>query len=178
MTNPIIFLDFDDVLCLSAPDRAGCYDAIHALDAVNSGRVTMGYYQDIWDNLFDKVAVANLLVLHKEFDPRYVLSTSWTRMLDKADTSKILQQCGLSIVVDSLHTDWETKKLPGQSRFEQISAWLSAHRDVENWVALDDAYSGDGFDDSHSRVVMCAVDAGFTKVELKKARSILRGELK
>jgi hypothetical protein len=178
MNKPIVFLDFDDVICLSAPGSAGGYDAIHALDDVTSGRVPMEHYRTIWDNLFDKDAVANLLALHTEFNPCYVLSTSWTGILNRADLSQILMHSGLSFVVLSLHEDWETKKASRSTRADQIVAWLISHPDVKSWVALDDEHSGDGFDESHTHLVMCEVGKGFTDVELQKAQAILRGDFK
>jgi hypothetical protein len=178
MSQPVVFLDFDDVICLSAPGKAGGYDAIHALDDVNSGRVPMEHYRAVWDNLFDKAAVANLLALHTEFNPSYVLSTSWTRLLNQADLSQILMQSGLCFILRSLHEDWETKKTSRSTRAEQIEAWLGSHSDVRSWVALDDEHSGDGFHEGHKRVVICEVGVGFTGVELAKARKILLGHSK
>ena len=178
MNQTVVFLDFDDVICLAAPDKAGGYDAIHALDDVNSGRVPMEHYKTIWDNLFDKAAVANLTALHTEFNPVYVLSTSWTGFLNQSDLSQILLQCGLAFVVHSLHEDWETKKTSRSTRADQIAAWLISHRDVKSWVALDDEHSGDGFDESHGRLVMCEVGKGFTGEQLQKAQAILRGDFK
>ena len=175
---PIVFLDFDDVICLRADDKPGAYDLMLALHEVQSGRATVADLKPIWDVLFHPPAIENVMVLHEEFEPVYVLSTSWTKFLDFTSMETILMQCGLAFLVRSLHTDWETDKEPSSTRAQQIDDWLHAHPEVQNWVALDDTYSGDGFDESHRRVVLCEVGKGFTGVELEKARAVLQGEMR
>ena len=166
------------MICLSAPGRAGGYDAIHAIDVVNSGRAPMDHFATIWGSLFDKAAVANLRALHIEFEPVYVLSTSWTGVLNQSDLWQIILPCGLSFVVESMHKDWTTPRPARSTRAEQIDAWLASHPEVKSWVALDDDHSGDGFDESHGRVVLCEVGKGFVGVELEKARAIIKGYFK
>ena len=74
---PIIFLDFDDVICLNAP--YGGYD-VCAPDPP----------EDLWSKLFHPPAVAVLRVLVDEFDPRFVLTTSWLRLLDRSGFDGLL----------------------------------------------------------------------------------------
>jgi len=178
MIQPVVFLDFDDVIAIPSPNRQGGYDAIHALDDVKRGRVSVEHHRELWDNIFEKQPVANLLALHTEFNPCYVLSTSWTRFLALEDLSQVLLHSGLGFVVRSLHIDGATPKPPRSSRAQQIGAWLASHPEVKNWIAIDDHHSGDGFDESHERVVLCEVGKGFMGVELERARAILQGDIR
>ena len=181
MTRPHIFLDFDDVICLADPEarleKPGSFDAMQAMGEIQQGKATVEGHQPLWDVLFHQPAMANLRALHDEFSPVYVLSTSWTRILDLRAMTIILSRGGLDFVVSNLHKDWETQK-GRTNRASEIANWLGAHASVTNWVALDDHCSGRGFDESSERVVLCEVGKGFTEVELQKARQILLGDVK
>jgi hypothetical protein len=172
VSRPILFLDFDDVICLPEQGKPGAYDLMLAMHEVRSGRAEIADLQPIWDALFFPPAVENLRILHQEFGPTYVLSTSWTRFMDLASLEVTLRQGGLGFVAGALHPDWETHKSPGSSRANEIGAWLQAHPEFRSWVALDDTYSGKGLDEASGRVVICEVGKGFTSVELELARAL------
>jgi hypothetical protein len=73
--SPILFLDFDDVICLNNP--FGGYDALTALaEAARVGK-PLSALDELWSKLFDAQVVSHLRLVHEEFSPRYVLSTSW-----------------------------------------------------------------------------------------------------
>jgi hypothetical protein len=169
-----VFLDFDDVICLPSDEKPGCYDLMHAMSDIHSGKKAITDFEDIWCNLFDPAAVANLATLSEEFDPIYVLSTSWTRFLDLSSLRLVLEQTGLTFVADSLHSDWETQKVSGSTRAQEISNWLSNHPDVENWLVIDDDWSGTGFENAQPKVVLCKVGKGFSNQELKQAWTVLQ----
>ncbi len=173
MSRPILFLDFDDVICLPEQGKPGAYDLMLAMHEVRSGRAEIADLQPIWDALFFPPAVENLRILHQEFGQTYVLSTSWTRFMDRSSLEVTLTQGGLGFVAGALHPDWETHKSPGSSRANEIGAWLQAHPEVHDWIAIDDDWSGTGFDDASGRVVICEAGKGFTSVELELARAFL-----
>lgn len=161
----ILFLDFDDVLCLNNP--LGGYDVLEALGEVQHGRKTIDDLSAIWETLFDATAKTFLEEIHKEFQPSYVLSTSWTRFMNRDALVAVLRQTGLGFVADHLHEDWETVKGPRYLRRDEIRFWLAKHPEFkERWVAVDDTDSGTGLHPRHISeyegqfVVLCEVDVG------------------
>ena len=177
MSSPVIFLDFDDVLSLPAEGKPGAYDVMLAMRDIQLGNNSISDFEEIWSSLFDEDAVANLLTLHEEFDPTYVLSTSWTRFLDLESLLLVMHQTGLAFIAESLHPNWETEKSRGSTRAQQIRDWLKKHPAVDNWVALDDSWSATGFGAPPSNVVLCPAGKGFSNQALRQAWSILQGQL-
>lgn len=106
--STILFLDFDDVLCLNDP--LGGYDVLEALREVQHGRNALGDFATLWRTLFHPFSVTFLEDIHQEFAPAYVLSTNWTRFMDRETLVTVLRQTGLAFVADNLHRDWETIK--------------------------------------------------------------------
>lgn len=166
MTN-ILFLDFDDVLCLN--DQLGGYDVLEALREVHHGRKTLDDYSSLWSTLFDPLATTLLNEIHKEFEPVYVLSTSWTRFMDREALVSVLRRTGLGFVSDNLSADWETQKGHNSSRSDEIKLWLAKHQEcIDQWVIVDDAESGTGLqphqmgEEDAQFVVLCDVDVGLT----------------
>jgi len=94
--RPILFLDFDDVICLNK--TYGGYDALEALGKVQKGEVIVSDFQHIWDVLFDKEAVANLRLINDEFKPIYVISSSWARFMNVHAVKAVLFHGGLPFV--------------------------------------------------------------------------------
>lgn len=163
--RPVLFLDFDDVLCLNNP--VGGYDVMEALGEVQHGRKALGDFANIWGTLFDPAAKAFLEEIHREFQPHYVLSTSWTRFMNQGALVAVLRQTGLGFVADHLHADWETVKGPRYLRRDEIRQWLTRHPEVkEHWVVVDDIESGTGLHPRHMSeseghfVVLCEVNVG------------------
>ena len=138
MGKNVVFLDFDDVICLSEP--FGAYDAIIAMSAIDSGAETIEDHAELWAKLFESEAVGHLKAIHKEFEPVYVLSTSWIKFLTLESLRCILGQSGLSFVADSLHEDWSsTLSQSGGVRANEIRSWLDRTSGYEDrWVILDD----------------------------------------
>jgi hypothetical protein len=170
--RPILFLDFDDVICLNKEGGYGGFDALDALGKMQKGEATAYDFQHIWDELFHRPATANLRRIHDEFKPVYVISSSWTKFMNKDAICAVLFHGGLDFVVGSLHADWETVKAASDQRAREIGLWVERHPEYSNnWVALDDKHSGTGFIDydtgecKHAHVVLCDVDIGFTDYE-------------
>jgi hypothetical protein len=178
VSSLILFLDFDDVLCLNNP--FGGYDVLEALGDVQHGRKALDEFANIWETLFDPMAKAFLEEIHGEFQPHYVLSTSWTRFMNRGALDAVLRQTGLGFVADNLHEDWESEKGTGYLRRDEIRFWLAKHPEVkERWVVVDDTESGTGL---HPRqmsesegqfVVLCDVNVGLTADKYGELRRAL-----
>jgi len=164
--RPVLFLDFDDVLCLNK--TYGGYDAMHALSQVENKQASLERFEYLWRDLFTGWSKKHLMALHVEFNPLYVLSTSWTHFMNKAAMVAILRQSGLAHVADNLHPAWETVKGKGYpDRVKEIRDWIALHPEHRNhWVVLDDPYSGADLATwpvKHEQpfIVLCQTDAGF-----------------
>lgn len=178
--NPILFLDFDDVICLNEP--YGGYDALSAFAEATRNQTSIQTDAPLWSGLFDAQASEHLKQVHEEFSPNYVLSTSWRWFFDRDALVQTLDLGGLSFVAEHLHMNWSTPQLSRQAhRAVEIKGWLAEHPECTSWVVLDDELSGTGFS-SWSReprkfVVLCQAGVGLQKAEfeqLKQALSVCR----
>lgn len=177
--RPILFLDFDDVLCLNAP--YGGYDAKLGLDRTHQGGDSIDIHKTrkLWGRLFDANAKQNLRAIDDKFSPWYVLSTSWTWLFDKDELIEIMQLCGLNFVAHNLHAAWTTPKQDRSGmRADEVRNWLALHPECSNaWAVLDDKLSGTGFKNWDrqmlSKVVLCQVEVGFQRLEFEKIQTLL-----
>jgi hypothetical protein len=164
--RPLVFLDFDDVFCLSTP--YGAYDVI----APNPP-------PQLWEQLFHAPAVEVLRTVTEEFDPQFVITTSWLRFLGPDEIRQLLMRCGLEFMVLRLHMEFEALQPSGATRSEAVSSWLAANHRGEPFVVLDDFLSGTGLAESEwtrtGRVVLCEVGRGLMAVHLPAIRAALKG---
>lgn len=164
---PLVFLDFDDVICINAP--YGAYD-IFAPDPPD----------DIWALLFHAPAVETLRDIVEEFDPRFIITSSWLRLMERGGFERLFVRCGLQFVADRLHDAWEAPQAPYMSRLLSIQQWLARHHRGESFVVLDDAMSGTGLCDSRlhaqGRVILCQVNEGLHPGYLPEVRRALRNQ--
>lgn len=173
-SRPIIFLDMDDVLCIS--------------DKYNSFQVMMCFrenqldWPELWASLVDADAARNLQSLHQEFKPQYVVSSSWATYLDRSQMSEVFARTQLDFVSQNLHVEWKTPRAPTMSRWEEIEAWLEQFRTaVAPILVLDDTESGSSLVASlfasRGQVVLCDRYIGLTVEKLILARQALRHQL-
>jgi hypothetical protein len=178
MGTNVLFLDFDDVICLSQP--FGAYDAMLAMRGIDSGTESLEAHAELWAQLFVPEAVAHLKEIHNEFELTFVLSTSWIKFLTQESLICIMRQSGLSFVADSLHEDWSsTRSQSGGVRANEIRSWLDRNPGFEDrWVILDDLHSGTGLDvwneTEQSFITLCKVGVGLTEVESNHLRKGLQ----
>ena len=170
----VVFLDFDDVICLNAP--YGGYDAKLALANEELGPPTN---DQIWHQLFDVSAKAQLRQLHNSWIPTYVISSSWWFLFEKEEILTILERCGLDFVALHMHEDWATPKGKAQGlRSTEISAWLRKHPEAsQSWVIVDDMQSGK--DLLHSTldprfIVLCQEGIGLQQTEAVQMQQALQ----
>lgn len=80
-----------------------------------------------WNNVFSASACGRLKLLHERFSPTYVISSSWSNYLTKADMQPVVDKTGLAFISTNLHVDWTTPKSSSSDRYVEISAWLPEH---------------------------------------------------
>jgi hypothetical protein len=169
--RPLIFLDLDDVLCLD--------DMHHSGQLLKIFEQKIPDYPELWENLVDADAATNLRLLHDEFEPLYVVSSSWATYLDRDQMCDALTRTQLQFVVDNLHAEWATPRALSSSRRDEIEWWLEAHRQPEQpFLIIDDTNSGHTLIRSplayDGHVVLCKSAFGFTRKRYKEARQRLR----
>ncbi|WP_093163218.1 HAD domain-containing protein [Variovorax sp. YR216] len=161
--QPLLFLDFDDVLCV------GPYGARDVLSSSPP--------QDLYERLWHPPAVTALLEVLAEHQPRVVLTTSWLGRLDRSAIAELLRRTGLTEVDASLHPLWSAPARPGESRIEAIESWLNTGYRGERLVVLDDIRSGSSLPgsrlDSAGCVLLCEVGVGLHVGHLNFIRQAL-----
>lgn len=161
--RPLLFLDFDDVLCLNDP-----YGGNHILLPVTEQPT------DLWERLWHPPSVQTLLTIFDEYDPHVVITTSWLRFMERDGFVSLFKRTGLSVVADSLHPVWEAPQNHGATRLHAIEAWLDAHYEGQHLVILDDANSGTGLGDSKldkfGCVILCEAEKGLHDDHLPAVR--------
>lgn len=173
--RPIVFLDMDDVLCLS--DQFGSREMLKIIQQEVPDR------PELWTGLVDAAAAVNLHELHTEFMPWYVISSSWATYLDYHQMCQALTRTKLQFVVDNLHAEWRTPRALSSSRRDEIEWWLDAyHEPGQPFLVIDDSYSGTRLAYSplalNGNVVLCKSGYGFTKKRLKEARYQLQRQMR
>ncbi|MFZ4287715.1 HAD domain-containing protein [Variovorax sp. HJSM1_2] len=159
----LVFLDFDDVLCLNAP--YGGYDVV-APDPP----------PDLYERLFAPSCADLLRQINTAHAPQYIITTSWLRFLEKAGMTTLLHKTGLGFVAQGFHPQWEVTQNARETRATAIERWLSAYSTGERFVILDDTISGTGLLKSprlKRHVVFCEVNRGLTSAHLDTVKGIL-----
>jgi hypothetical protein len=183
--RPLIFLDIDDVLCINEE-----FNSVQVMFCFKNPNLD---WPELWENVIDNSAAERLKLLHDEFNPRYIVSSSWTSYLSRAQMSEVFSRTNLDFVKNNLHRNWRTvqprrdlieenaKELVTNRR-QQIEGWLNSFNvNCKPFVVLDDTFSGDSLIDSQlSRggfVVFCQIKIGFTAQRLEEARQSLSKQL-
>jgi len=169
-SRPVVFLDFDDVLAIHP-----IHNGYRVLDAFAQGATET--VPELWANVFDAAARGNLQKLHDEFQPNYVISSSWASYLDVNQISEVLMWAGLEFVNANRSEHWCTPRDANSSRLSEIEAWLELYASIDApaFVILDDHMSGGALAGSwlEERTVFCDAWMGFTYAKLRTARKIL-----
>lgn len=171
--KPVVFLDFDNALAVHKFS-----DSVRVLDA--NAMAIIDAFPDLWLTVFDSAAGRNLQTLHREFEPNYVISSSWASHLNLEEMQKMLKRCGLKFVALNLCVHWRTPRNQTSSRLSEIKAWLTldAWEDDHAYVIIDDHVSGAALSGSwlESRTVFCDPWVGFSAAKLLAAREILHSQ--
>ena len=173
--RPIIFLDIDDVLAISRE-----YTSYRVMATFKSG--DLDGWPELWTGLFLAEARANLVALHREFWPQYVISSSWSNYLTREQMQVIFRRTGLDFVADNMHKRWTTPKGTGPSRTDEIENWIAKHgQRRQSMLVLDDHESGMSLRasklDHKGLVVLCEPWVGFIADKLANAQRLLRAQM-
>ena len=178
--RPLIFLDFDDVLCLNASD----YNSMMMLRVIDGVTPDTPDTPELWEHLMDRKSVDNLRQLDAEFKPLYVISSSWATHLTNAQLCDVLTRTQLGFVGDNLHEEWKTPRARSSSRRDEIEWWLDANRKAgQAFIVIDDTDSGYTLAYTYfaheGHLVMCSAGgrSGFGNGQLETARKHLRRQL-
>lgn len=170
LSRPLLFLDFDDVICLNTKFTG--FDVMYALSQIEKGTASLEDFEEVWHEVFDHEAKKYLRALHEEFNPFYVLSTSWSNRMNRAALVAVLKQTELNFIAENLHPTWQTiRGFGGQTRMREIGSWRGRHPEFDHlWIVLDDECSGTGFDiypekSDKQFIILCKEGAGLTKSE-------------
>lgn len=184
MPNPdqrtIVFIDIDDVLCLTPT-----LNTTQVLAALAGDETVDAAY--VWAEIFYQHAVENLRQLNEEFRPWYVISSSWTLHLTKEQLIATFRATGMQFVAENLHQHWCTPRDDDSYRLVEIEAWLDLHRwrgtrllGPAPFVIIDDVLSGPSLLGSHleEHAVFCEASGGFLFPQLRAARGILSRQIR
>jgi hypothetical protein len=167
----VVFLDFDDVLAIH-----NVHNSFRVLEAFAGG--SLDSVPELWLNIFDAAARRNLQTLHEEFEPSYVISSSWASHLNRVQMCEVLKRSGLEFVELNLCEQWCTPRNATSGRLSEIEAWLelNASEDGPAYVIIDDLMSGGALSGSwlEERTVFCDAWVGFTYAKLRTARKMLQ----
>lgn len=172
--KPTVFLDFDDVLAVHQ-----VHNGYRVFDAFSDEERDL--VPELWTSVFDAGARKNLLALHEEFKPNYVISSSWASHLNHDQICEVLSRTGLQFVRENLSEHWCTPRDSVSGRLSEIEAWLEQHvtEGYPSYLIIDDHVSGWALSDSwlEDRTVFCDAWLGFTYAKLCTAQKILRKQL-
>jgi len=167
--RPLLFLDFDDVLCLNKPY---CSHDVFQKEAERP--------IDLWERLWHPPAAQTLLSIVDEYRPYIVITTNWLRLLERDAFIALFKRTGLDVIADVLHDVWDAPQDRGSTRYEAIEKWLREHYDGQPLVVLDDERSGTGLLgsrlDKAGCVVLCKAGVGLHTGHLPAVRSALDGK--
>lgn len=172
--RPVVFLDIDDVLCVHRTlNTRQVLAALAGDETVDAA--------EVWQQIFHAAARENLRQLHDEFEPMYVVSSSWTMHLTREQLCETFRQTSLGFVAESLHEFWCTPRDDDSYRLVEIEAWLDSHALLTPvpYLVIDDLVSGQSLRDSHleEMCVLCDAWVGFTHPKLRSAQKILRSQV-
>lgn len=170
--RPIIFLDIDDVLAISREYTSCQIVAIFKLGDLDG-------WPELWTGLFFAEARANIRVLHDGFWPQYVVSSSWSTYLIRAQIQEVFRRTELEFVAGNLHKHWTTPRGAGPARTDEIANWIARYGQRGRPIlVLDDDESGwslrDSFLDLQGFVVLCEPSIGFVADKRETAERLLR----
>ena len=172
--RPVVFLDIDDVLCVHR--TMNTREVIAALEGDETVDAPA-----VWQQIFHLAAVEYLRQLHLEFQPQYVISSSWTLHLDREQLRETFLRTGLEFVAENLHEHWCTPRDEESYRLVEIDAWLETHAPTSTaaFLIIDDHVSGQSLVASHleKQCVLCEAWTGFMFKELSAARNTLRAQM-
>lgn len=134
----IVFLDCDDVLNIPPLYKNSFIVESYFLDMT-----TVEEFDEAIKNLFTEEAMEVLRWLCDEYDPEFVISSTWRKDFTKEQFELMFHANNLPC---KLHEDWKTDEIG--LRDEQIQRWIDDHPEETIHLILDDSQSGFSLVDS------------------------------
>lgn len=175
---PVLFLDIDDVLCLSSP-----YGGWHVNFALCDRSDDPA---DVWARAFTAESKAALAKVDAALQGRvrYVISSTWRQTFDRPGMVTIFERTGLPFVAERLEEGarWCTPFVFGGDRAGEIALWLRRHHRGEAYAVLDDSFSGwrlleaieHGAQQFVDRVVICEEGVGLLEQHVPELLTALK----
>jgi hypothetical protein len=95
MIEKVCFRWFSGILMMCSP----CIGSTTAAGAVRVQARACDNVPGPWSSLFNAFACVNLLSLHDEFTPQYVVSSSWTGFLRREQICDVFLEPGWSLLL-------------------------------------------------------------------------------
>lgn len=150
MSKPVVFLDFDGVLCTVRSHYA---------------YAEAGLMQHL-----DPIAVKLVERLCRKAGAEIVISSTWRQHHNEISMMAILMNAGMS--KPPFHDDWSTpRRLSSGARGYEIKEWLDRHPLTPSYVILDD--DSDMLDEQTKHFVQTDSNDGFLWKDYEKACKIL-----
>ena len=163
--QPVLFLDFDDVLCLNNP--YGGYDV-----------AVPPWPGDLLMRLWHRPAMEVLQHVVDACTPLVVVTSSWLQIMTLPSVEGLLRQSGAGFLADALHPCGEALGVRGGTRLQAIDNWLRTNDLGQPYAILDDHLSGTGLlgsrHDTLGRLVLCDVDVGLRQEHVQRLTSALK----
>lgn len=162
--NNVIFLDIDGVL--------------------NSNFWNDSHQKEISDGkLIDIEKIRLLAKLVKNTNAKIILHSGWKFWFDSnlqptrkesENLSRLLQQEGL--IIDGMTPDFSTEEIRKSKKFSlvkasEILAWLTKHKEIDNWLVIDDLDLHNPEIESHQ--IKTDSSIGLTIEDIQKAEKLL-----
>jgi hypothetical protein len=163
-SDPILFLDLDDVVVL---DRPSAFDKhrVHELEA------------ELCRQVIHPPAGQAFIELLEGSPAKVVVTSNWLRFTSRPAFERLFRLAGYPQVADALHEFWCAPKRSPASRLQVIDEWLSEHHHGEPYCIVDDTDSGPSLlgssHDKASRVLLCTVGVGLHRGHIPFVREAL-----
>ena len=140
--NKILFLDFDGPLF---SDRGIRFHPLNEEKYPGDLNIDPSRYGQLTYWKMDDTSVEMLNRLHKLHPFMTVVSSSWKKFCEKNFIEELFYINCLKL---PLHDDWKTTNITFRScrRMEEINDWIETHPDTDDYIVLDDPWSGGSID--------------------------------
>jgi len=116
---------------------------------------------------FDPYCVVLVKKIVEEFSLKIVISSTWRN----GSMNRLLKELNENGFMEFLHKDWLTPVVRPASRGKEIELWLQNHKDVTDYLILDD--NQNIYDHQISKLVQTSTLLGMVQESYNQARNLL-----
>lgn len=144
----IIFLDIDGVVC-----------TLRSHFAFDDGFLMLSW---------DIIACQMIRKLCEKYNCKIVISSTWRR-----NESRCKMYLATFALITHLHEDWKTISINKKNsiRGDEINAWLKRHKEIKNYVIIDD--DTDFYKKQKSHLIKTSTDDGFSSKNFMEVEKFL-----